>query len=27
VFIVSQPPQSFTGNILFDEEMVRQYRL
>ena len=27
VFIVTQPPQSFTGNILFDEEMVRQYQL
>jgi NAD(P)-dependent dehydrogenase (short-subunit alcohol dehydrogenase family) len=27
VFIASQPPQSFTGNILFDEEMVRRYQL
>ena len=27
VFIASQPPQSFTGNILFDEELVRRYQL
>ena len=27
VFIANQPPQSFTGNILFDEEMVRQHQL
>ncbi len=27
VFIASQPPQSFTGNILFDEEMVQQHQL
>src|SRR4029453_10860988 len=27
VFIASQPPQSFTGHILFDEEMVRQHQL
>jgi citronellol/citronellal dehydrogenase len=27
VFIASQPPQSFTGNILVDEEMVQQYQL
>jgi NAD(P)-dependent dehydrogenase (short-subunit alcohol dehydrogenase family) len=27
VFIASQPPHLFTGHILFDEEMVRQYQL
>jgi hypothetical protein len=27
VFIASQPAAAFTGNILFDEEMVRQYQL
>lgn len=27
VYIASQLPQAFTGNILFDEEMVRQYGL
>ena len=27
VFIASQPPHTFTGHILFDEEMVRQYQL
>jgi citronellol/citronellal dehydrogenase len=27
VFIASQPAHAFTGNILFDEEMVRQYQL
>jgi citronellol/citronellal dehydrogenase len=27
VYIASQPPQTFTGNILFDEEMVRHYHL
>jgi hypothetical protein len=27
VFIASQPPQSFTGHILFDEDMVRRYQL
>ena len=27
VYIASQPPASFTGNILFDEDVVRQYRL
>jgi citronellol/citronellal dehydrogenase len=27
VFIASRPPQSFTGNILFDEDLVRQYQL
>ena len=27
VFIASQPPHAFTGNILFDEELVRRYQL
>jgi citronellol/citronellal dehydrogenase len=27
VYIASQPPRSFTGNILFDEDIVRQYGL
>lgn len=27
VFIASQPPHTFTGHILFDEEVVRQYQL
>jgi hypothetical protein len=27
VFIASQSPPSFTGNILFDEEIVQQHQL
>ncbi len=27
IWILEQPPQSFTGNILFDEEMVEKYGL
>jgi hypothetical protein len=27
VYIASQEPHTFTGNILFDEEVVRQYQL
>ena len=27
VFICSQNPRTFTGNILFDEEVVRRYDL
>lgn len=27
VFIASQPPRSFTGNILFDKEVVREHQL
>ena len=27
VYICEQAPATFTGNILFDEEMVRTYKL